>query len=50
MERGDDLNTLINEDSLNNERFEGQCLDREDDNSTVDANGNFDSRILFVDP
>ena len=49
MERGDDLDTLINNRILSNKFFEGDCIDRLDINGTVDANGNFDSKILFRD-
>ncbi|ELT96302.1 hypothetical protein CAPTEDRAFT_221016 [Capitella teleta] len=49
MERGDDLNTLINPNFLTNIFFEGKCIDRKDHNDTMDANGNFDSHILLRD-
>ena len=49
MEMGDDIDTLMNEKMLSNQFFEGECVDRWDDNSTVDALGNFDSKILFLD-
>ncbi|KAK2170127.1 hypothetical protein LSH36_4g10029 [Paralvinella palmiformis] len=47
MERGADVNTLINDDKLTNKYFSGSCFDRWDDNSTLDANGNHDSKILY---
>ena len=49
MERGDDVNTIINEISIENKYFDGTCISRWDDNSTMDAKGHHDSKILFFE-
>jgi hypothetical protein len=47
MERGADVDTLINTNTFTNRYFEGYCYQRHDDNTTLDADGNHDSFILF---
>ena len=47
MEFGADVNTLINEVRLTTEEFEGTCHSRKDYNHTIDANGAFDTDIIF---
>ena len=47
IEQGIELNTLINNDELTNEQFQGRCYDILKDNTTVDAQGNYDSKVLF---
>ena len=47
MERGDDVETLINDDTFVNKFFDGYCVERWDDNSTLDAGGNHDSKMLY---
>ena len=57
LQRGEDLDTLIDSTHLRSKaareeygfEFNGQCHERRDDNTTVDADGNHDSRILFYD-
>ncbi len=47
MERGDDVNTLINDVRFENRYFQGNCYRRWDDNTTMDADGNHDSKLVF---
>ena len=47
MERGHDVNTIITYNSLRNHLFDGICIDRRDDNSSYDAYGNHDSKLMF---
>ena len=47
MERGADVNTLINEERLVTEEFDGTCYTRKDYNDTINANGAFDTDIIF---
>lgn len=47
LEQGTETNTLINDDSLTTETFQGNCVDVKIDNATYDAAGNHDSKILF---
>ena len=54
MERGENVDTLIEDKTLEARKlgltvFEGTCFERWDDNTTYDADGNHDSKILFYD-
>ena len=49
IEQGDERNTLINEDRLTNDVFDGQCHDMKVKNETIDAEGRFDTWMLFND-
>ena len=49
IERGIELETLINENRMENKVFKGQCKEYQVDNSTIDANGRYNARILFYD-
>ena len=48
MERGEDLNTIINDELFENRFYTGVCDELKNDNSSIDADGNFDSEILFL--
>ena len=50
IERGDNLDTLINAQSLTNKYItNGLCDEYKVEESTVDARGRFDAKILFFD-
>ncbi len=49
IETGSDTDTLINVKILEHQRFKGECMVRWDDNSTIDAEGRHDSKIVFYD-
>lgn len=39
---------MISPSRLENEQFKGSCVERLDDNSTVDADGNFDAKVALL--
>ena len=47
IEQGNELNTMISSDELDNGVFRGGCTEIKIDNATYDAAGNHDSKILF---
>ncbi|CAH1772900.1 unnamed protein product [Owenia fusiformis] len=49
MENGEDIDHIINSEGISNKLFTGKCIDIRNDNQTIDADGKFDSKILFYD-
>ena len=49
LEFGDNVDTAITQDSIEVSQYKGECVDREDDNSTVGAENRHDSFVLFND-
>ena len=49
MENGVKRNVLINEDRMKYEQYGGNCEEISKINGTQDAEGNFDSMVLFFD-
>ena len=47
IEQGDERETLINANELSNGKFRGSCRDIKIDNTTYDAAGNHDSKLLL---